>query len=100
MADDQFDFPDEEDNDYEELIRYYFYKGFTCKEIRQFLSELAPTERQPAKEAISEYHNRQMSLSNLKRCIKQLGLRRRNAEGQDSSRGYRSISHTLQMNGI
>ena len=30
----QFDFPDEEDNDYEELIRYYFYKGFTCKEIR------------------------------------------------------------------
>ena len=34
MADDQFDFPDEEDNDYEELIPYYFYKGFTCKEIR------------------------------------------------------------------
>ena len=23
MADDQFDFPDEEDNDYKELIRYY-----------------------------------------------------------------------------
>ena len=42
MADDQFDFPDEEDNDYGELICYYFYKGFTCKEIRQFLSELAP----------------------------------------------------------
>ena len=42
MADDQFDFPDEEDNDYEELIRYYFYNVFTCKEIRQFLSELAP----------------------------------------------------------
>ena len=36
MADDQFDFPDEEDNDYEELIRYYFYKGFTCKEIQSF----------------------------------------------------------------
>ena len=34
MADDQFDFPDEEDNDFEELIRYYFYKGFTCKGIR------------------------------------------------------------------
>ena len=45
MADDQFDFPDEEDNDYEELIRYYFYKVFTCKEIRQFLSELAPPQR-------------------------------------------------------
>ena len=41
MADDQFDFPGEKDNDYE-LIRYYFYKCFTCKEIRYFLSELAP----------------------------------------------------------
>ena len=26
--------------------------------------------------------------------------RRWNAEGQDSSRGYRSIWHTLQMNGM
>ena len=34
MADDQFDFPDEDDNDFEELIRYYFYKGFTYKGIR------------------------------------------------------------------
>ena len=29
MADDQFDFSDEEENDFEELLRYYFYKGFT-----------------------------------------------------------------------
>ena len=103
MADEQLDFLDEEneiDNDYEELIRYYFYKGFTYEEIRQFLSE---------------YHNNQMSLSTLKRCIKRLGLRRRNAEydidlvrnaivslleGPDSTRGYRSIWHTLQMNGM
>jgi hypothetical protein len=103
MADEQFDVSDEEheiENDYEELIRYYFYKGFTYEVIRQFLSE---------------YHNKEMSLSTLKRHIRDLGLRRRNAEydidlvknaivslleGPDCSRGYRSIWHTLQMNGI
>ena len=103
MADEQFDVFDEEheiENDYEELIRYYFYKGFTYEEIRKFLSQ---------------YHNKEMSLSTLKRHIKRLGLQRRNAEydiasvgnaimslleGPDCSRGYRSIWHTLQMNGM
>ena len=68
MAEEQLDFRDEEnefDNFDEELIHYYFYKGFTYKEIHQFLSE---------------YHNNQISLSTLKRCMKQLGLQRRNAE--------------------
>ena len=56
-----------------------------------------------------------MSLSTLKRCIKQLGLRRRNPEydidlvrnaivslleGPNSTRGFRSIWHTLQMDGM
>jgi hypothetical protein len=103
MADEQFDVFDEEheiENDYEELIRYYFYKGFTYEEICKFLSQ---------------YHNKEMSLSTLKRHIKRLGFRRRNAEydialvrnaimslleGPDCSRGYRSIWHTLQMNGM
>jgi hypothetical protein len=105
MNDKQFDLSDAEDaieNDaeIEELIPFYFYKGFTYQEICQFLSQ---------------YHNKEMSLSTLKRRIKQLGLRRRNAEydielvrntivslleGPDSSHGYRSIWHTLQMNGI
>ena len=95
MADEQFDtISDEEhemENDYEELIRNYFYKGFTYEEICQFLSE---------------YHDKEMSLSTLKRHIKQLGLQRRNAEydiesvrnaivalleGAQCSRGYRSI---------
>ena len=103
MADEQFDVFDEEheiENDYEELIRYYFYKGFTYEEICKFLSQ---------------YHNKEMSLSTLKRHINRLGLRRRNAEydialvrnaimslleGPDCSHGYRSIWHTLQMNGM
>ena len=62
MADEQFDISDEEheiENDYEEIIRYYFYKGFTYEVILQLLSE---------------YHNKEMSLSTLKRHIRDLGL--------------------------
>lgn len=104
--DEELDFSDEEQeardfgDQQEELIRYYFYKGFTYQEICQFLSQ---------------YHDKEMSLSTLKRRVKQFGLRRRNPEydvnlvrdaiislleGPDCLQGYRSIWHTLQMNGI
>ena len=69
--DEELDFSDEEQeardfgDQQEELIRYYFYKGFTYQEICQFLSQ---------------YHDKEMSLSTLKRRVKQFGLRRRNPE--------------------
>ena len=50
-----------EEVDIEELICYYFYKGFVYDEIRLFLLK---------------YHGEEMSLSTLKRCVKQLGLKR------------------------
>ena len=54
-----------EEVDINGLIRYYFYKGFVYEEIRLFLSK---------------YHGEEMSLSTLKRCVKQLGLKRRNPQ--------------------
>ena len=68
MADKQFDAYDEEheiENDYKELIHYYFYRGFNYEEICTFLSQ---------------YHNKEMSLSTLKRYKKRFGLQRRNGE--------------------
>ena len=54
-----------EEVDINGLIRYYFYKGFVYEEIRLFLSK---------------YHGEEMSLSTLKRRVKQLGLKRRNPQ--------------------
>ncbi len=98
----RLDLSDDEEieNDEEELIHYYFYKGFAYLDICQFLSP---------------YHGIEMSLSTLKRCMKQLNLQRQNPEydidfvrneiialidGPHSSRGYRSIWHSLQLSGI
>ena len=84
-----------EEVDIEGHICYYFYRGFAYEKIRLFLSM---------------YHCEEMSLSTLKRRVKQLGLKRRNPQynlnlwwdavrvfldGPESSRGYRSICHSL-----
>ena len=84
----------------EEIIRYYFLKGFQYKEILNF---------------IRKYHGKQISMSTLKRRIKHFGLRRKNShydmdvvrdairaelDGPGGCRGYRLIWHALQMKGI
>ena len=106
MADD-FEYDDLEEQDEEQdeddednLLRYYFYRGFKHLEIIQFLSK---------------YHDITVSHSTLKRRLRVLGLKRRRPEydiaevrnavrrlldGPDSCRGYRSIWHTLQLNGL
>ena len=53
--------PPEEEEDEEGLIRYYSFRGFEYKEIRLFLFK---------------NHGIEISLSTLKRRIKQYGLRR------------------------
>ena len=97
----RLDLSDDEqvENHDEDLIRYYFYKGFAYLDICRFLLQ---------------YHDIEMSLSTLKRRMKQLNLKRQNPEynvdfvrneiitllqGPHSSRGYRSIWHSLQLNG-
>ena len=87
------------ENDDEELIHYYFYKGFAYLDICRFLLQ---------------YHDIEISLSTLKRCLKRLNLKRHNPEynldfvqneiialleGPHNSRGYCSIWHSLQLNG-
>ena len=82
------------------LICYYFYKGSVYEKIRLFLSK---------------YHSEEMSLSPLKWHVKWLGLKQHNPQynlnlvrdtvrvlldGPESSRGYRSIWNSLQMNGM
>ena len=89
----------EEEEDEEGLIRYYFFKGFEYKEIRLFLFK---------------NHGIEMSLSTLKRRIKQYGLRRQRPDydiddvresiqsiinGPGCLQGYRSAWHTLQLRG-
>ena len=98
---DRLDSSDDEriENDDEQLIQYYFYKGFAYLDICRFLSQ---------------YHNIEISLSTLKQRLKRLNLKRHNPEynldfvrneiialleGPHSSRGYRSIWHSLQLNG-
>lgn len=91
---------EDDDEDEEGLIRYYFFKGFEYEEIRLLLYN---------------YHDIELSLSTLKRRIRDFGLQRRNPDynldivrnavrtlldGPDSLRGYRSIWHSLQLNGI
>ena len=85
--------------DEEGLITYYFFRGLKYDEIRLFLSK---------------FHDVDVSLSTLKRRIKQFGLKRRKVDynlavvtdsvrallnGPDSHAGYRAIWHSLQMNG-
>ena len=83
-----------------DLIQRYFFKGFGYEVTRLFL------ERN---------HGITISLSNLKRRIKHLGLKRRKPEydiddvrvaiigainGPQGTQGYRSIWHTQQMDGM
>ena len=104
LEEDEFDQDyDNENNDdltnEEDIIRFYFYRGFNYEEILKFLQK---------------YHDKEMSLSTLKR-IRNYGLQRRNIEydldvvrdavrsllnGPGCCRGYRAIWHTLQMNGM
>ena len=89
-----------EDESEEDLIRYYFLRGFQYGEIKDFLSE---------------YHEKEMSISTLKRRIKSYGLSRRNPDYdeqmvRDAIRdmidgpaclwGYRSVWHGLQLQGL
>ncbi|XP_078372629.1 uncharacterized protein LOC144656265 [Oculina patagonica] len=89
----------EEEEDEEGLIRYYFFRGFEYKEIRLFLFK---------------NHGIEMSLSTLKRRIKQYGLKRQRPDydiddirqsiqsivnGPGCLQGYRSVWHTLQLKG-
>ena len=97
MADDQVDV---EQFDEEDIIRYYFFRGFSYEEIRRFLQKDHATE---------------ISISTLKRRIKSYGLRRKQVEydiaqvreaiigivnGHGSLYGYRSVWHALRLKGI
>ena len=90
--DDQFD--------EEEVVRYYFYRGFPYEEIRRFLKI---------------NHGLQISITTLKRRMKAYGLRRRMPDyevgeiraaienildGYGSMQGYRAVWHTLQLKGL
>ena len=89
----------EEEEDEEGLIRYYFFRGFEYKEISLFLFK---------------NHGIEMSLSTLKRRIKQYGLRRQRPDydidderesiqtiinGPGCLQGQRSAWYTLQFRG-
>lgn len=91
---------DEEQFDEEDIIRYYFFRGFSYEEIRSFLQKNHATE---------------MSISTLKRRIKSYGLRRKQVEydiaqvreaiisivnGHGSLHGYRLVWHALRLIGI
>ena len=54
-----------EEVDIKRLACYYLYKGLVYEEIRLFLSK---------------NHREEMSLSTLKRRVKQLGMKRRNSQ--------------------
>ena len=60
LEDGDLELPEEEEDE-EGLIRYYFFRGFAYKENSLFLFK---------------NHGIEMSLSTLKRRIKQYGLRR------------------------
>ena len=94
------DFEDEEPFDEEDIIRYYFFRGFSYEEMRMFLERNNGIE---------------MSIRTLKRRIKSYGLQRRQVEydiaevreaieniidGHGSLQGYRSVWHTLQLKGL
>ena len=84
----------------EDLIKHYFRQGFADEKILLFLKQ---------------YHGIDISLRTLSTRLRSLGLRRRNIEFDlnsvcqrvhqeldepGNSSGYRSITHTLQMEGI
>ena len=88
------------DDNLDDRIREYFFKGFTYKEICLFLRR---------------NHECNISLSTLKRKINQLDLRRRMPDydmdvvratvsemldGPQSNLGYRAVWYDLQMRGI
>ena len=94
-----------EDNE-EEVLKYYFFRGFTYEEILLFLAQR---------------HQCTMSYSTLLRRLKQYGLMRRGVTNKDSFEntflqvqrriaelingpgsvmGYRAIWHTLELEGI
>lgn len=90
---------DDEFNE-EEVVRYYFFRGFTYEEIRKFLQI---------------NHGHEISITTLKRRIKAYGLRRRMPDydvgqiraaienildGYGSIQGYRAVWHTLQLKGL
>ena len=108
MAANNIEFEDEYENndettdltDEEEIIRFYFYRGFHYEEILNFLRK---------------FHDHEMSSSALKRRIKRYGLQPRNSDyeidavrdairslldGPRCCRGYRAIWHTPQMSGM
>ena len=89
--------PDPAEN---ELIQFYFFKGFEYNEILLFMSK---------------YHGIEMSLRTLKRRLRSFALKRRNAvidhqecrravtelvNGPGNLRGYRAIWHSLQLQGM
>jgi hypothetical protein len=84
----------------DELITRYFRKGFAYEKIILFLAN---------------YHGIRMSLRTLNTKLRSLGLRRKNNEldinfvrdriqqeldGPGNSAGYRSVWHTLKLDGI
>lgn len=99
---DQSDSEDEAEFDEKMLLKYYFTRGFSYNEIILFLAK---------------HHNYEISYSTLLRRLKKYGLKRRNAslqqqitivqrrireilDGPGSRGGYRSIWHTLELEGI
>ena len=98
--------PDEAEFDEEEVLRYYFNRGFNYQEILLFLSER---------------HEHPLSYSTLLRRLKKYGLERRGVTSKEefndtfckvqrrmielingpwSSVGYRTIWHILEMEGL
>ena len=94
------------DQDEEEILKYYFYRGFSYQEILCFLSDR---------------HRCQISYSTLLRKLKKYRLFRRGVTKQESfsdtflkvqgrmselingpcsALGYRAIWHTLEMEGL
>lgn len=86
--------------DMDELLRYYFQKGFSYKNILLFLSK---------------YHDTEMCMRTLQQRLHYLGLKRRNVlyniqevrreiinnlNGPGCSGGYRSHWHSLRLKGI
>ena len=89
-----------DDHEEEEVIAYYFYRGFQYEEIVMFLEK---------------HHGITMSMRTLKRRLKSYGLQRRKPEydidlvrtavqgiidGPGCLQGYRLVWHTLQLKGI
>ena len=88
-----------EEEKIDHVIRTYFFKGFTYREICMFLER---------------HHEYFVSMTTLKRKVKKLGLRRRMPcfdidairgtitellDGPNNNLGYRAVWHHLQMNG-